>query len=348
MNKNAERRNGIEKLPGEITNKKRFMLVIAHPDDEAFVGPFIVALSKRGYETNIYALTQGGMGSNDTSFFSEFRTVRTRRTEFKRAGNTLGAKKVEILNGPDGRLKEHTGRISRRLLRRIREDDPDFIISHDSDPIHDYHIDHITAGTIAEATAYAAQDGPRRLRAEKFPWRLLRATKKHRVFLAMDTQGLTTRASKKSEFDENNNFNENNHPNKVDIIVRVTQEDVDTALIAFQEHQSQMNQPPDGTLSYPEQARREYEFRGKQAGFEYGIGFEIVSHGGHKFATLNQTVQQLGEIFGDENIYIVPEKEHVELSERELTLLELLKLIQADEVFGQKFEELMLQFLQRA
>lgn len=118
------------------------LALAAHPDDsEINCGGTIAKYIKQGHEVYMVHACQGDKGDYLHSP-EEMKDLRDK--ESKRSGRLVGAK-VDSLNVPDGEL-EYNQVYLKLFVDKIREIDPDIIITHGPE---DYHPDHIATGKLA-------------------------------------------------------------------------------------------------------------------------------------------------------------------------------------------------------
>jgi LmbE family N-acetylglucosaminyl deacetylase len=131
----------------------RILLVTAHPDDsEFYIGGTLLKLSKSANVDQVIC-TDG-----DKSFYWIFTNVeenrRVRHQEATQANQTWKGHSLTFLGYPDGRLRDND-ELENRILAKIREIQPDYIMSFDPEyPPRVSHSDHRRAG---EATLAAAR-----------------------------------------------------------------------------------------------------------------------------------------------------------------------------------------------
>lgn len=88
----------------EWTNKKKILVILAHPDDpEFFCGATIARWCAAGHEVQYCLLTKGQKGSQD-AHISQAEIENLRVIEQKKAAQFLGVKGVKFLEYLDGEL----------------------------------------------------------------------------------------------------------------------------------------------------------------------------------------------------------------------------------------------------
>ena len=114
--------------------RKRALVVAAHPDDADFgAGGTAALLARAGWEVRYLVVTDGSKGSDDPAFTPET-LVATRAEEQRVAAAHLGVLDVRFLGYTDGELvssRELLGRVT----REIREFQPFAVYTHDPEPV---------------------------------------------------------------------------------------------------------------------------------------------------------------------------------------------------------------------
>jgi LmbE family N-acetylglucosaminyl deacetylase len=116
----------------------------AHPDDaEYHAGGLVCRYRQLGRPVKLVSVTDGGAGHHEKTATE---LIALRRAEASAAGQVIGAT-CETWNFPDGRLLP-TLDLRERIIREIRQYQPDLVLTHRN---CDYHPDH-------RAVAQAVQD----------------------------------------------------------------------------------------------------------------------------------------------------------------------------------------------
>lgn len=125
--------------------------IAAHPDDLDFgAGGTLAGFAADGAEVYYLLLTDGSKGSADESI-TPAELVTRRQSEQRAAVQAVGAKDVEFLDYPDGRL-EITMDLKRDIIKSIRTIRPDVVITMDPSVLYSTkwgtinHPDHRAAG----------------------------------------------------------------------------------------------------------------------------------------------------------------------------------------------------------
>jgi LmbE family N-acetylglucosaminyl deacetylase len=163
----------------EQSNRRRVMVIMAHPDDPEFSCAGTVCRWAREGSDVVYVLaTHGEAGSDDTSVSTE-ELARVREEEEREAARILGVNDVVFLDYPDGSVVASL-ELRRDLTQQIRRWRPDVVIT--MDPNLRYrrsylsHPDHrAVSGAVLDAVFPDARN-PR-----QFPELLEEGLKPHRV-----------------------------------------------------------------------------------------------------------------------------------------------------------------------
>lgn len=123
------------------------LLVGAHPDDCDFkAGGLTTMYCSRGNDVRILSMTNGDAGHHE---MAGVELANRRRQEGESAADHVGAS-FEMFNNSDGEL-EPTLAERKRLIRYIREYEPDLLITHRP---NDYHPDHRYTAQLVRDAAY--------------------------------------------------------------------------------------------------------------------------------------------------------------------------------------------------
>jgi N-acetylglucosamine malate deacetylase 1 len=125
----------------------RLLVLGAHPDDAEFhAGGLATIYRQRGRVVKLVSVTDGSSGHH---FREPAELIDLRRAEAAAAGEVLGAT-YETWDFPDGRL-EPTLEVRWRIIREIREFQPDLVLTHRT---CDYHPDHRAVGQAVQDASY--------------------------------------------------------------------------------------------------------------------------------------------------------------------------------------------------
>jgi len=137
-------------------NRKRALVVVAHPDDPEFLfGAAIAKLVEEGTQVSYLVCSDGANGSRDVAIPAK-EVAAMRSAEQKAAAAVLGVSEVEFLGFPDGRMQASL-ELRLGIARAIRRSRPQLVITHFPHrvldiPIEASHPDHMAVG---EATLAA-------------------------------------------------------------------------------------------------------------------------------------------------------------------------------------------------
>ena len=134
----------IGRKPGPI----RVMVIGAHPDDaDITCGCFALKLIAQGCKVKFVSVTDGRMGHHR---HTPEETARIRRDETVEAARRFGLDGYDIYGYPDcGLIPTYETRCL--VAKRIREYEPDYVITHRT---CDYHVDHRATGTLVMDAGY--------------------------------------------------------------------------------------------------------------------------------------------------------------------------------------------------
>jgi LmbE family N-acetylglucosaminyl deacetylase len=145
-----------------------YMLVVAHPDNAEFSSAGTIArLTRQGKRVTLVQVTSGDKGTADPEVSPE-QLAKTREAEEREAARRLGIAETVFLRGADGELVPDLA-LREKIVRAIRTDRPDVIITHDPYRPYALHPDHRAVGlTVIDAAYPTARDPhyfPEHLRA---------------------------------------------------------------------------------------------------------------------------------------------------------------------------------------
>jgi LmbE family N-acetylglucosaminyl deacetylase len=145
---------------------QRVMVIMAHPDDaEIQCGGTTARLVARGTMVSYVLCTSGNRGSSDLATTTEGLSA-LREAEQRTAAAVLGVTHITFLGHDDGDLAFAAPRLREELVRLIRQERPDVIITHDpfaglfSYEVCYLHPDHRATGQVAFEAAFFCAPGP--------------------------------------------------------------------------------------------------------------------------------------------------------------------------------------------
>jgi LmbE family N-acetylglucosaminyl deacetylase len=125
----------------------RILAIGAHPDDcDIGVGGVAALYARSGHDVHFVALTNGDAGHQSEGGAP---LARRRQAEARAAGDAIGIR-YTVLDNHDGEL-EPTLANRRTIIRLIRENLPDLILTHRP---NDYHPDHRYTSLLVQDAAY--------------------------------------------------------------------------------------------------------------------------------------------------------------------------------------------------
>lgn len=128
-----------------ILNGTRYLVVLAHGDDEIFCASLLKKLTECNAYVKLVVLTQGELGfKNMPSHLVRAEIVAIRNREFIASCTALGITNYEMWSVPDGGVAQYPHNpLVQKLVAEIRAVEPDTIISFALDGFTG-HIDHIS------------------------------------------------------------------------------------------------------------------------------------------------------------------------------------------------------------
>lgn len=130
-----------------MNDKPRLLILGAHPDDAEYHAGGLAAIYRRQERpVKMISVTNGAAGHH---FRSPEELIALRRREAAGAGAVIGAV-YETWDFPDGGL-EPTLEVRARIIREIREFQPDLVLTHRT---CDYHPDHRAVGQCVQDASY--------------------------------------------------------------------------------------------------------------------------------------------------------------------------------------------------
>jgi LmbE family N-acetylglucosaminyl deacetylase len=155
-----------------MSEKKKILSVLAHPDDESFgMGGTLAYYAQQGVEVHLICATRGEAGEVDPEFLEGYQSIAERREdELRCAADYLGLKKVHFLDYRDSGMQgsednQHPNafinapleKVTEQVVEYIREIKPQVILTFD--PVGGYHHpDHIHAHDAAVQAFHVAGD----------------------------------------------------------------------------------------------------------------------------------------------------------------------------------------------
>ncbi len=136
-----------------MSEPKRALVIVAHPDDAEFLCAGSVARwVSEGWEVGYVLVTSGDKGTHDEEMTGE-RLAEIREEEQRAATKALGVSTCVFLGYPDG-FVEDTAELRGELVREIRRFKPDVVVTWDPYRLGHNHRDHRLTGQAALDAAY--------------------------------------------------------------------------------------------------------------------------------------------------------------------------------------------------
>jgi LmbE family N-acetylglucosaminyl deacetylase len=136
-----------------VSESKRALVIVAHPDDAEFLCAGSVARwVSEGWDVGYVLVTSGDKGSSDEEMTSE-RLAVIREEEQRAAAKVLGVSTCVFRGPPDGCV-EDTAELRGELVREIRRFKPDVVVTWDPYRLGHNHRDHRLTGQAALDAAY--------------------------------------------------------------------------------------------------------------------------------------------------------------------------------------------------
>jgi LmbE family N-acetylglucosaminyl deacetylase len=141
----------------------KLLCVVAHPDDECFAfGGALALAAARGVEVSVICLTDGQAASNRGDAASGEELGRIRREEFAESCEVLGVTHYELLDYQDAQLEfADFSRVACRLVDRIRNFQPNVVLTFGMDGALNTHPDHTMVSAFTQAAFHWAASAKR-------------------------------------------------------------------------------------------------------------------------------------------------------------------------------------------
>ena len=147
--------------------KRSLMFVLAHPDDETFgPGGTIARYARQGTRITVITATSGQAGRTAGLASTPEELGRVREQEARDAADRLGIAAIDFLGYMDGKLDQaDEEEVEEKVVRRIREEQPDVVVTFGPEGAGNEHRDHQRISRIATAAIASAAD-PERFAAQ--------------------------------------------------------------------------------------------------------------------------------------------------------------------------------------
>jgi LmbE family N-acetylglucosaminyl deacetylase len=141
----------------------KLLCVVAHPDDECFAfGGAIAVAARSGIETYVICFTDGQAASNRGDASSAAELGAMRRQEFVNSCEVLGVTHHELFDYQDAQLEfADFSKAACRIVQRIREIQPNVVITFGMDGALNTHPDHTMVSAFTTAAYHWAASAKR-------------------------------------------------------------------------------------------------------------------------------------------------------------------------------------------
>jgi LmbE family N-acetylglucosaminyl deacetylase len=147
--------------------KWSLMFVLAHPDDETFgPGGTIAKYARDGVRITVITATSGQAGRTAGLAATPEDLGRVREQEARDAADHLGIAAIRFFGYMDGHLDQaDEEEVEEKVVRRIREEQPDVVVTFGPEGAGNEHRDHQRISRIASAAVASAAD-PEKFKAQ--------------------------------------------------------------------------------------------------------------------------------------------------------------------------------------
>ncbi|MEN3333012.1 MAG: N-acetylglucosamine malate deacetylase 2 [Blastocatellia bacterium] len=147
--------------------KRSLMFVLAHPDDETFgPGGTIARYARDGVRITVITATSGQAGRTAGLASTPEELGRVREQEARDAAASLGIAAIHFFGYMDGRLDQvDEEEVEEKVVRRIREEQPDVVVTFGPEGAGNEHRDHQRISRIA-TEAVASTADPEKFKAQ--------------------------------------------------------------------------------------------------------------------------------------------------------------------------------------
>jgi LmbE family N-acetylglucosaminyl deacetylase len=160
---------------------RTLVVVLAHADDEAPVGPILARYAREGARVHMVVVTDGAQGGAHTAIPRGPELARAREEEARCAANALGMQPPILLGFPDARLGDYAGdpsvlyRLTPRVAEELERLRPDAVVTWGPDGGVG-HPDHRLVSSVVTQLARAGAPGvPERVFSMYLPAEGIRA-----------------------------------------------------------------------------------------------------------------------------------------------------------------------------
>jgi LmbE family N-acetylglucosaminyl deacetylase len=154
-----------EEHAGTWLDKKKILVILAHPDDpEFFCGATLARWARQGHAIDYCLLTCGDKGASNAEV-NPYDLCAARRSEQKAAAKIIGARDIYFMDHPDGYLEPGID-LRREVVRILRVHRPDILVTCDPQNLYPSatyglnHPDHRYAGQAVLDAVFPAAGNP--------------------------------------------------------------------------------------------------------------------------------------------------------------------------------------------
>jgi LmbE family N-acetylglucosaminyl deacetylase len=138
---------------------QKVLVIVAHPDDiESWCAGTVCHFTQAHAQVAYLVCTSGDKGTSNPALTPQ-QVAATREAEQTKAARVLGVESVTFLRWPDSEV-EPTLAARRELVRHIRRQRPDLVITHDPVPPYRLHPDHRAVGRATLDAIYPCARDP--------------------------------------------------------------------------------------------------------------------------------------------------------------------------------------------
>ena len=137
--------SNIKIFPLKKLKRKKILIILAHPDDEATSCSGTLTRLSKTSEVKMIILTKGERGQEGMKIDPQLKNIRTQ--ELQNSLNIMNIKNLQHLDIGDNQLKDKYGDVKEIVEEEIKKFSPNVVITHDPSGLYG-HPDHITVSEI--------------------------------------------------------------------------------------------------------------------------------------------------------------------------------------------------------
>ncbi|HET7374631.1 MAG TPA: PIG-L family deacetylase [Gemmatimonadaceae bacterium] len=167
---------------------KTLVVILAHADDEAPVGPILARYAREGVHVYMIIASDGSQGAGQQGHLQRPDSIspgddlaRTRADEARCAAQTLGIQPPILLGFPDGKLGDYIGdrslmyRLTQRIAGELEKLHPDAMVTWGPDGGVGHPDHRLVSNVVTQLSRYGAPGVPERLYYMYLPVEAIRA-----------------------------------------------------------------------------------------------------------------------------------------------------------------------------